>query len=787
MMDRREILRKRLRAIEAARVGLIDFTRLMMPAPDHPDDPDHSLYDPQKFHRVIGVGLEEIEARKFRRLMINVGPRMGKTTLASNMFPAWYIGKHPAKSIIVATYNEHYSWDLGRKIRDIMQLPQYRQVFPDLAIKKRASAVNRIETTDGGILFTVGRGSAITGRGADVILLDDPIKDRREADSVGIRDALWNWYTQVLRTRLMTRHGAIVIIQCMTGDTPVLMATGCEKPLRDIRPGDRVATYRDGLLSTSVVRHWRSNGLDNVFILKMTSGKTLKANERHPFLVCKNGEPKWIRVKDLTQGQEIFRVNGASGRVKPASGMGAKNPPNVEGFATVTMARNDGRMVFALRQLLSRNVIATLNIVTDYLLKNTRAFLPNRMVGVPFVGCLPNCMCPGAGEVYFSPIIATRRESLEDYFATTATSLSAMQTARPTHRPSPTTLDFTTDQIAEISPAGVEEIFDLQIEDTENFISNGYVSHNTRWTDDDLVGRLIDPLNPHYIHNEAKLWRKVDLPALAEPDDVLGRKVGEALWPDRFDAAYLEEIRASDPRGFMALYQGRPSPMEGAFFKADDLVTYKAMSEAPPREDLRFYGASDHAVSLGQYADKTCLMVVGVDTNDHIWIMPDVVWQKTDSNGAIEGMMALIEKYKPQCWWAESGQILKSIGPFLRKRMLEKHLFCMIEPVAPHRDKMQRAQAIQARSAMKMVHFPLWTRWFAEAQDQVLKFNGSNYKDDFVDTLSLIGLGLAKMRPRRTQHEKKPEIVPGTFAALWRGTRREERDDKLKKALQGWL
>lgn len=523
MIDgRREILRKRLRAIEAARGSLIDFTRLMMPSPDHADDPDYSLYDPQKFHRVIGAALEEIEGRKFRRLMINVGPRMGKTTLASNMFPAWYIGKHPAKSIIVATYNEHYSWDLGRKIRDVIQLPQYRQVFPELAIKKRSAAVNRIETNEGGVIFCVGRGSAITGRGADVILADDPIKDRREADSMQIRDSLWTWYTQVLRTRLMTRHGAIVIIQ-------------------------------------------------------------------------------------------------------------------------------------------------------------------------------------------------------------------------------------------------------------------------TRWTEDDLIGRLIDPLNPYYIHNEAKLWRKVDLPALAEENDVLGRKPGEALWPERFDVAYLEEIRASDPRGFMSLYQGRPSPMEGAFFKADDLVTYKTMSESPPKEDLRFYGASDHAVSLGQYADKTCLMIVGVDTNDHLWIMPDVVWQKCDSNGAIEGMMALIDKYKPQCWWAESGQILKSIGPFLRKRMLEKHLFCMIEPVAPHRDKLQRAQAIQARSAMKMVHFPLWTRWFAEAQDQVLKFNGSNYKDDFVDTLSLIGLGLAKMRPRRTQHEKKPEIVPGTFAALWRGTKRAERDDKVKKALQGWL
>ena len=125
-------------------------------------------------------------------------PRVGKTTLASSMYPAWYIGRHPERSIIVATYNETYSWDLGRKIRDIMQTPQYRQVFPDLQIKKKSAAVNRVETTDGGVVFCVGRGSAVTGRGAHTILLDDPLKDRKEADSVVIRDNLWQWYNQVL-------------------------------------------------------------------------------------------------------------------------------------------------------------------------------------------------------------------------------------------------------------------------------------------------------------------------------------------------------------------------------------------------------------------------------------------------------------------------------------------------------------------------------------------------------------------------------------------------------------
>lgn len=521
MSARHLVLLKRKRAILKARDNLIDFACLMMPDPDAPDDPSFSLYSPQKFHRVIGASLEEVEKGKFRRLMIDIGPRFGKTTLASAMYPAWFVGRHPAKSVIVATYNEMYSWDLGRKIRDIMKTPQYRQVFPELTIKKGSAAVNRIETTEGGVIFCVGRGSAITGRGAHTILLDDPLKDRKEADSATIRDTLWSWYTQVLRTRLMNKTGTIVIIQ-------------------------------------------------------------------------------------------------------------------------------------------------------------------------------------------------------------------------------------------------------------------------TRWNEDDLVGRLIDPLNSYYTIEEARLWNRISLPALAEENDILGRAPGEALWPDRFDEKYLEEIRVSDPRGFMALYQGRPSPKEGAFFRADDLMTYKSMRDLPAHDEMRFYAASDHAVTLDRKGDKTCLMVVGVDKTDHLWIMPDVVWMRMDSNTAVESMLMLIEKYKPQFWWAENGQITKSIAPFLRKRMLEKRVFCAIDPIVPANDKQQRAQAIQARSAMKMVHFPLWTRWWAEAQDQILKFPLGG-KDDFVDTLSLVGLGLTKMRARSRQKPAKPDVVEGTFRAMLAETRRREGHERIKRSLNGWL
>jgi predicted phage terminase large subunit-like protein len=513
-------LLKRKRAILAARDDLIAFTQLMMPDPNADDDVGVSLYQPQGFHRLIAKSLEEVERGDYRRLMINVGPRFGKTTLASAMFPAWYVGRHPDRSIIVATYNEHYSWDLGRRVRDIMETPEYRQVFPEVEIKTGANAVDRVQTTRDGIVFSVGRGSSITGRGGHCILLDDPIKDRTEADSVIVREKLWSWYNQVLRTRLMDSTGTIVIVQ-------------------------------------------------------------------------------------------------------------------------------------------------------------------------------------------------------------------------------------------------------------------------TRWSEDDLVGRLTDPMNPYFNVEEAKAWRKIDLPALAEPGDPLGRLEGEPLWPERFTKQYLEDIRATDPRGFAALYQGRPGPKEGAFFKSEDIVTYNRMDDIPPFHKLRFYGASDHAVSIARVADKTCLMIVGVDEKDNIWVMPDIIWKRMDSHEAVESMISLMRKYKPQFWWAEGGSITKSIGPFLSRRMREKQVFCAIDPINPAADKQQRSQAIQARTAMRMVHFPGFTRWWSDALDQILKFpHGS--KDDLVDTMSLIGLGLAKMHGRTRNKPAEPEVVAGTFREMIENTRRREGREKRGRSLQGW-
>ena len=130
------------------------------------------------------------------------------------MCPAWYVGRHPERSIIVATYNEHYSQDLGRKIRDIMMYAAVPAGVSRCGDQEQiAAAVNRVETTAGGVIFCVGRGSAITGRGAhsSCSTIRSRIAKRPTASRSATRCG--QWYTQVLRTRLMNKTGTIVMIQ----------------------------------------------------------------------------------------------------------------------------------------------------------------------------------------------------------------------------------------------------------------------------------------------------------------------------------------------------------------------------------------------------------------------------------------------------------------------------------------------------------------------------------------------------------------------------------------------
>ena len=301
----------------------------------------------------------------------------------------------------------------------------------------------------------------------------------------------------------------------------------------------------------------------------------------------------------------------------------------------------------------------------------------------------------------------------------------------------------------------------------------------TRWHDDDIVGRLTDPYNPFYSEDEAAAWRIIDLPAEQVSTIFLDANPAKPSGRNASTKNYLAIQKRSDPRGFSALY-GRPSPEDGSFFQRNHFTPYNKMSDLPPIETLRFYAASDHAVTMDQNNDKTCCLIAGVDSHDDIWIMPDVFWQRATTDIVVERMVLLMEKYKPVYWWAERGQITKSIGPFLRKRMIEKNVFCAIDEIVPIADKQSRAQAIMARMSMGRVHFPSFARWYGEAQDQMLKFP-QGVHDDFVDSLAYIGLGLGKQVPKRAVRPAAKEAGFGTLGWIKNSTRRTEREQAANR------
>ena len=163
-------------------------------------------------HELMISKLEAVERGEIRRLMISMPPRNGKSFITSSIFPAWVLGRHPQHHIIFATYGQELSDDFGRRVRNFIADPVHQAIFPSCRLSEDSTAAHRFNTTARGAYFAVGRGGPITGRGADLLLIDDPIKDREEANSETIRRTLHDWYASVAYTRL-TPGGAIIIIQ----------------------------------------------------------------------------------------------------------------------------------------------------------------------------------------------------------------------------------------------------------------------------------------------------------------------------------------------------------------------------------------------------------------------------------------------------------------------------------------------------------------------------------------------------------------------------------------------
>jgi predicted phage terminase large subunit-like protein len=163
-----------------------------------------------RHHQIFAEKLERVARGELKRLIINMPPRHTKSEFASTYFPSWVLGRNPKLKVMQITHTAELAFRFGRRVRDIIDSPDYQHVFPGVALKADSKSAGRWETNGGGEAFYSGIGGAVTGRGADLLVLDD-IHSEQDALSPTALDNAWEYYSSGPRQRLQP-GGAIVIV-----------------------------------------------------------------------------------------------------------------------------------------------------------------------------------------------------------------------------------------------------------------------------------------------------------------------------------------------------------------------------------------------------------------------------------------------------------------------------------------------------------------------------------------------------------------------------------------------
>jgi predicted phage terminase large subunit-like protein len=712
-----------------------------------------------RHHAKMADAFERVARGELKRLIINMPPRHSKSEFASYLLPAWFLGKYPHKKVIQCSHTAELAVGFGRKVRNLVDTEAYRRIFPDLQLSADSKAAGRWNTSKMGDYFAIGVGGAVTGKGADVLIIDDPHSEQEAAlaeVNPDIYDKTYEWYTSGPRQRLQP-GGAIVIVMCMTGDTEVLMAAGTHKHLRDIAVGDYVASYEAGKMRAARVTNFQSSGVDNVFTVKTQSGRVLRANEEHPFLVEYNGERKWARLKHLSVGMSLVGTMGANGPLGRKQDPACAKPANPENTTTAktperhinpwaTMVNGRTRSALAERlctvavcawlatvnsiplrpQLLSSAAPAASSIAMASPQQIMSGWWPSVAIAATSAGnSLPLATRARIGMGSCASTIATTLARCADSCATTVTSLWGTAKTRIRSVKLRNTYKFAADPIVEIVADGREEVFDIEVEHTENFIANGVVSHNTRWSKRDLTGQILKDAAANESLDE---WEVIEFPALLPS--------GKPLWPEFWAEEELLRVKRDVPNSkWMAQYQQNPVSESAAIVKREWWQTWER--ETPPQCDF-ILQCWDTAFEKTQRADFSAQTTWGV-------------FYHPDDNGIEQANIILlnagrdrvefptlkqwaIDEYKE---WDPDSVIIekKASGSPLIYEL--RAMGIPVQEFTPTRgnDKISRLNAVADIFASGRVWAPA-TRWAEEVIDEVASFP-SGQNDDLTDTVSM--------------------------------------------------
>lgn len=167
-----------------------------------------------RHHVKMAQAFERVANGEVKRLIINMPPRHTKSEFASYLLPAWFLGRFPGKKIIQTSHTAELAVGFGRKVRNLVDSDVYKDIFPDVALQADSKAAGRWATNKGGEYFAIGVGGAVTGKGADLLIIDDPHSEQEATiaeTNPEVYDKTYEWYTSGPRQRLQP-GGAIVIV-----------------------------------------------------------------------------------------------------------------------------------------------------------------------------------------------------------------------------------------------------------------------------------------------------------------------------------------------------------------------------------------------------------------------------------------------------------------------------------------------------------------------------------------------------------------------------------------------
>ena len=192
-----------LQSRELCRVDFLEFVKRMWPG-----------FISGRHHKIMANAFERVARGECKRLIINMAPRHTKSEFASYLLPAWFLGKFPGKKVIQTSNTAELAVGFGRKVRNLVDEALYRSIFSDTVLQSDSKAAGRWNTSKGGDYFAIGVGGTVTGKGADLLIIDDPHSEQeaRAAESnPEIYDGVYEWYTSGPRQRLQP-GGSIVIV-----------------------------------------------------------------------------------------------------------------------------------------------------------------------------------------------------------------------------------------------------------------------------------------------------------------------------------------------------------------------------------------------------------------------------------------------------------------------------------------------------------------------------------------------------------------------------------------------